>query len=163
MRTFHIGGAATKVSEENRTYLRFPAFIRRVEGNTVKLDNGNLLFTRKGAVFVNKILHRMTLKSSDEILVSDGQKVLAGEILGRRGNREIKAPQIGFVAFAGKEALLVAQEQRVEIRNGAEMFVITGKRDRHGGDHRRLRSLHGTDHQRTQRLRPLQDIVSARP
>jgi DNA-directed RNA polymerase subunit beta' len=126
MRTFHIGGAATKVSEENRTYLRFPAFIRRVEGNTVKLDNGNLLFTRKGAVFVNKILHRMTLKSSDEILVSDGQKVLAGEILGRRGNREIKAPQIGFVAFAGKEALLVAQEQRVEIRNGAEMFVKPG-------------------------------------
>ncbi len=126
MRTFHIGGAATKISEENRTYLRFPAYIRRIEGNTVKLDNGNLLFTRKGAVFINKILHRMTIKSSDEILVQDGQKVLAGDIVGKRGTKEIKAPQIGFVAFAGKEALLVAQEQRIEIRNGAEMSVKQG-------------------------------------
>jgi DNA-directed RNA polymerase subunit beta' len=48
MRTFHIGGAATKTSEENRTYLRYDAYIRRIEGSTVKLDDGTVLFTRKG-------------------------------------------------------------------------------------------------------------------
>src|SRR5690606_33107740 len=50
MRTFHIGGAATKISEENRIYLRYPVLVEEVRGNTVELKNGNLLFTRKGHI-----------------------------------------------------------------------------------------------------------------
>ena len=35
MRTFHIGGAATKTSEENRTYLNHAAIIRNIQGSRV--------------------------------------------------------------------------------------------------------------------------------
>ncbi len=51
MRTFHIGGAATKVSEENRTYLKYPVHVKEIHGNTVALKNGDRLFTRKGYVY----------------------------------------------------------------------------------------------------------------
>ena len=32
MRTFHIGGAATKISEENRIFLKYPVFVREDPG-----------------------------------------------------------------------------------------------------------------------------------
>ena len=40
MRTFHIGGAATKVSEENRIYLKYPVLVTEVAGTYVKMPEG---------------------------------------------------------------------------------------------------------------------------
>ncbi|MBE9546485.1 MAG: DNA-directed RNA polymerase subunit beta', partial [Proteobacteria bacterium] len=48
MRTFHIGGAATKIVEENRTYLKYAVLITEIAGSVVTLENGDILFTRKG-------------------------------------------------------------------------------------------------------------------
>ncbi len=123
MRTFHIGGAATRISEENRIYLRYPVIIQSITGNTVILDSGNELFTRKGYLTVNKILRSIDLLQKDKLLVKDGQKVLKGEpILERKGNK-IFAEEIAYIRKKGKTLLLIAQPQRIEIRNGAELLV----------------------------------------
>ncbi len=65
MRTFHIGGAATKISEENRIYLKYPVWVEKIQGNTVTIDNGNMLFTRKGSVTVRRILQSYELQKGD--------------------------------------------------------------------------------------------------
>jgi DNA-directed RNA polymerase subunit beta' len=127
MRTFHIGGAATKVSEENRTYLRYPTLIRRIVGNTVTLENGDVLFTRKGHLIVNRVLNTIELKKNDEVLVEDGQKVVAGDALVKRGKKELTANEIALVYRQEKAVLLVAQDQRVDIRNGAELLATEGE------------------------------------
>ena len=85
MRTFHIGGAATQVSEENRIYLRYPVYVREIHGTTVTRDNGNLLFSRKGYLVVNKVIQQIPRQPRDRVLIKDGQQVLKDEPLVERG------------------------------------------------------------------------------
>ncbi len=126
MRTFHIGGAATKMSEENRIHLRYPVLLRKVSGNTVELDDKTTLFTRKGFLTVAKILARFKLESKDKVLVEDGQKVIGGEKIIKRGKEEIQAGEIGYVIVQKKEVILIAQDQKIDIRNGAELLFKEG-------------------------------------
>ena len=123
MRTFHIGGAATQVSEENRIYLRYPVYLREINGNTVTLENGNLLFTRKGYLVVNKIIQRIPLEDGTVKQVKNGQQVLRDEVIARKNGSELKAIDIGFVFFLANEILIIAQNKRVDIRNGSEILV----------------------------------------
>ncbi len=127
MRTFHIGGAATKVSEENRITLRYPVLIRQVNGTTVTLENGDILFTRKGNIIVNRILRDIKISKSDKILVEDGQKVRQGEKIVKQASEEITADEVAYVAHRNEHLYLIAQDQKIEIRNGAELLVSEGQ------------------------------------
>ena len=126
MRTFHIGGAATKISEENRTALKYDVLIKSINGSTVNLENGDTLFTRKGHLIVAKIIREVDLKSGYEILVEEGQKVSVGEILGKFEGTELRAEEVGFIHFKNDKAMLLAQDLKVEIRSGAELLVDIG-------------------------------------
>ena len=55
MRTFHIGGAATKATEENRIYLKYPTLVTKIQGTYVTTKEGHFLFTRKGYIYVCKV------------------------------------------------------------------------------------------------------------
>ncbi|MBA7481669.1 DNA-directed RNA polymerase subunit beta' [subsurface metagenome] len=127
MRTFHIGGAATKISEENRIYLRYPVLVESITGNTVVLKDGNLLFTRKGYIMVHRILRTVEMKKGDRVLVEDGQKVLKGEVVLQRKGEKITAEEIAYVHRGKESLLLIAQPQRVDIRNGSELMVSQGQ------------------------------------
>ena len=127
MRTFHIGGAATKISEENRIYLRYPVLVESITGNTVPLKDGNLLFTRKGYIMVHRILRTIEMKKGDRVLVEDGQKVLKGEVVLQRKGEKITAEEIAYVHRSKESLLLIAQSQRVDIRNGSELMVLQGQ------------------------------------
>jgi DNA-directed RNA polymerase subunit beta' len=126
MRTFHVGGAATKVSEENRILLKYPVIIKDIAGTHVELENGNWLFTRKGWLTVNKVVHAYEVAAKDKVLVVDGQRVLRGEAVIKRGNDEIPAVEIAYVAVRGNKIYLVSQDQKFEIRNGSEVVVKAG-------------------------------------
>jgi DNA-directed RNA polymerase subunit beta' len=123
MRTFHIGGAATKISEENRIYLRYPVLVGEVKGNTVELKNGNLLFTRKGHITVHRILRDFELAKGDRVLVQDGQRVLQGDAVLHRKGGDLKSHEVAYARRTKESLLLIAQAQRVDIRNGAELLV----------------------------------------
>ncbi len=126
MRTFHVGGAATKISEENKTVLSYPVIIKEVIGNTVTLESGDVLFTRKGYLTVAKTIREIELEENAEVLVSHGQKVTGGEVLVKQKSGEVKAQEIGFVYLKEKEIVLIAQDQKLDIRNGAELLVKEG-------------------------------------
>ena len=127
MRTFHIGGAATKVSEENRLALKYPVFLKEVIGNTVTLEKtGDVLFTRKGSLVVAKVVRKIELSKTDKIVVEDGQKVIADEVLAKSGKEDIVASEIAYVHVNKNVVYLIAQDQRIEVRNGAELLVGAG-------------------------------------
>ncbi|ADN01460.1 DNA-directed RNA polymerase subunit beta' [Spirochaeta thermophila] len=127
MRTFHIGGTATRVVEENRVYLKYPVLVESLEGNVVELETGIRLFTRRGKVKARRILETHALDEKDEVLVEDDQKVMTGQPLLRRASgEEIFSGHNAIVRLKGDRLLLVAQEQSVEIRNGSEIFVHPG-------------------------------------
>ena len=128
MRTFHIGGAATKSSEENRTYLRYPVLVKDVQGSVVEISPGVRLFTRKGTIVVARVLDQLKIEEGDAIEVADGGKVGMGQVVVRRGDQEIAAEANAYMVVRESDGLLlfVAQDQVVEVRNGAEVLVSPG-------------------------------------
>ena len=126
MRTFHVGGTATKISEENRILLKYPTIIKDIYGTHVMLDNGNWLFTRKGSIVVNKVIREYELEGKDKLLVEDGHRILKGESLYVHGGKEVTASDIAYVAVRGKKIYLVSQDQKLEIRNGSEVIIKVG-------------------------------------
>ena len=127
MKTFHIGGVATGVSEENRVYLPHPCVIREVRGKNVELGSGNRLFTRKGHLSVNRVLQSIPLDDGDRVLADEGQQVRTGDPLVERGGERIAAEEIGYVHGVDGQVLVTAQERRVDIRNGSELMVGTDR------------------------------------
>ena len=126
MRTFHIGGAATKVSEENRTFLKYPVVIRDIQGNTVRLSTGERLYTRKGYVMVSRILEVIDLQKKDNLLIVDGDKIIKGQEVLTRGGEPVHAKENAYALVREDKLYLIGQEQRHEIRNGAQLHVEVG-------------------------------------
>jgi DNA-directed RNA polymerase subunit beta' len=132
MRTFHIGGVATKVSEENRTFLKYPVYIRDVSGAHVELSDGRWLFTRKGHTVINKVMKEYKLEPSDKLLVEDGKRIIRGESIIKRSGETILSPEIAYALILkspeedSETLYLIGQEQKIEIRNGSEFVVKKG-------------------------------------
>jgi DNA-directed RNA polymerase subunit beta' len=126
MRTFHVGGAATKVSEENRIFLKYPVYIRDITGNHVVLPNGRWLFTRKGVAVVCKILKDFSFSDKDILLVENGKRIIRGEAILKRGAKIITSPEIAYALVRDNKLYLISQDQKIEIRNGSEVMVQPG-------------------------------------
>lgn len=126
MRTFHIGGAATKMSEENRTYVRYPVLVKEIKGNVVELNSGVRLLTRKGTATVARILQTVEIQKRDRIQVEDGEKVVKGQVVLKRTGETVEAEANAYVVVRKKDSviLLIAQDQHIEMRNGAEVVVV---------------------------------------
>jgi DNA-directed RNA polymerase subunit beta' len=127
MRTFHIGGAATKVSEENRIYLKYPVLVTDVVGTFVKMPEGRSLFTRKGFLHACKIFTNVELGKGDKVLVQDGQRILKGDTIVQKADKSsIKATDISYAKIIPGRLLLIAQDQKIDVRNGSEVVVKAG-------------------------------------
>ncbi len=126
MRTFHVGGTASTVAEENRVAKHYLLLVRKIQGISVSMPDGQLLFTRKGFLTVARVFERIAIKARDKILTSDGDKVIKGETVLKRGKEVVKAKVNAFVVIVEKEVLLVAQDEKVEIRNGSTVLVREG-------------------------------------
>jgi DNA-directed RNA polymerase subunit beta' len=127
MRTFHIGGAATKASEENRVYMKYPILVTDMQGSFVP-TNGRFLFTRKGFLQVCKVFASHELGKGDKILVENGSRILKDqEILKRKGGEIVKSHDIAYARILPDALLLIAQESRIEVRNGSEVVVKIGE------------------------------------
>jgi len=121
LRTFHIGGAATKAAEENRISLRYPVYVADIEGSYVKTELGHLLFARRGYIYVNRVFGTYDIGEGDTLLVEDGQRVIKDDVVIRKADgTELRAANISYAKVLPGKLLLIAQEQKVEIRNGSE-------------------------------------------
>ena len=130
MRTFHTGGTATKLSEESRIFLKYPVYIRDVVGAHVELDNGRMLFTRRGHAIVCKIMQKYPIETGDKLLVEDGERIICDKAIIKRGGQEILSPEIAFTMILendqGKTLYLIGADQKIEIRNGSEFLMKKG-------------------------------------
>ncbi|MCL2558149.1 MAG: DNA-directed RNA polymerase subunit beta', partial [Treponema sp.] len=120
MRTFHIGGTATKISEENRISLKYPVYIKDVVGTYVDLGDGRLLFTRKGYAIVSRVMAQHKLGKGDAILVESGKRVMRGDPIIKQGKKEIVSQEIAYAMIlddpeTGAPTLyLIGQEQKID-------------------------------------------------
>ena len=126
LRTFHSGGAAEMSTDDNRIVLKFNAFLKDVAGTHVEKEDGKWLFTRKGYMTVIRILDEIKVESSDEILVSDGEKLMRGTPLLRKDGKEILASANGSVIIKDGIIYLTSKEQKIEIANGSTIYAKAG-------------------------------------
>ncbi len=123
MRTFHIGGTATKLSEENKIVLNYPLMIIEIAGSTVPMDDGSLLFTRKGYIMGSKVYRKIPLSEFDELAVKDDDKIALGFPLGKKNGEDVLSEEIAYVKIQDEHMYLVSQPQRIDIRNGSTLLV----------------------------------------
>ena len=126
LRTFHSGGAAEMSTDDNRIVLKFNAFMKDVAGTHVEKEDGKWLFTRKGYMTVIRILDEIKVESNDEILVSDGEKLMRGTPLLKKDGKEILASANGSVIIKDGMIYLTSKEQKIEIANGSTIYAKAG-------------------------------------
>ena len=127
MRTFHVGGTASTISEDNKIVLQYSVLVREIQGSYLDMGQNRLLFTRKGYIFVSKILERYQLEDGDKCLLEDGERVVKGVPIIERNGELIESQQTAFLFYQDNALLLVAQNQRLEIRNGSHVNVRVGQ------------------------------------
>ncbi|MBR0031387.1 MAG: DNA-directed RNA polymerase subunit beta' [Treponema sp.] len=126
MRTFHVGGTASKETEENRIVLKYPIFVEEITGHSVSVENDAALFTRKGEMVVTRIIDRFDIEASDKVEVQDGNKILKGTPILSKKSGNIVASANGMIRINGKKLYLLGSEQRIEISNGSTILVKKG-------------------------------------
>ena len=141
MRTFHIGGVATKISEESRIFLKYPVYIKDAYGSHIELPEIKTqnrdgqwevtkpacwLFTRKGFAVVNKVMREYQLEANDTLLVDDGKRIIRGEPIIRRNGQDILSTEIAYAMIKDNKLYLIGQNQKIELRNGSEFTARKG-------------------------------------
>ncbi|MGI5174311.1 DNA-directed RNA polymerase subunit beta' [Treponema sp. OMZ 840] len=125
MRTFHVGGTASKISEENRIVLKYPVLIQNISGTHVVMKDKTLLFTRKGSMDVTHILNEFSV-SGASLLVQDGDRVLKDTPLFEVKGKKTLSPEAARIIVRGKKLYLASNDLKVEIKNGSTVPVSAG-------------------------------------
>ena len=125
LRTFHAGGAASKVTQDNNIVLKFPAIIEKIEGTSVKTKEGRL-FTRKGTMTLIRIIESVDTKEGKPA-VKEGDRVLKGTTLLTAKDGEVKAKENGTIRIKDKVLYLVGSEQKMDLDNGSVLQVVEGQ------------------------------------
>ena len=125
MRTFHVGGTASKISEENRIVLKYSVLIKNISGTHVVMKDKSWLFTRKGIMEVTHILKEYALAGVTP-LVADGDRVLKGTPLFETKVKQTLAIEAARIIIRDKKMYLATSDLKIEIKNGSTVTVAPG-------------------------------------
>lgn len=128
MRTFHVGGVARTVSEENKLVFDEPVYVSSIEGTRIPMTNeaGKKyeLFARKGTVIAHKVLSEIAIPSGAQLLVEDGDKIVPGrELFKGSDGKAVLGEEIGFARTYKKSLLIVKEGQEHVLKNGSMLYV----------------------------------------
>lgn len=126
MRTFHVGGTASKETEDNKIVLKYDVLLGEITGTHVVTEDGSWLFTRKGSMTATHLIDSIEIEKSDKLAVQDGARVLKGTVLIERKTGNIVAKENGTILILDGNMYLAGGEQKVEISNGSTIIVKTG-------------------------------------
>ena len=127
MRTFHVGGTASKETEDNKIILKYDVLIGNIQGTHVVKENGDWLFTRKGSFIATRLIDSSKLGKEDKILVQDGGRTLKGSVIIEKAEKpDFVAKENGRILIIGDDVYLAGDEQKVEISNGSTITVKEG-------------------------------------
>jgi len=133
MRTFHVGGTASKSSEQDKiVFNKYSIIVKDIIGKYVKLENGKLLFTRRGELIFNKVIKEYPLKSGDKVLVKNDGSVLQGDPLYENEKGVVRSEDIALSVVKDNAIYLVEKEVSTEIKNGSTVNVKVGDFVRQG-------------------------------
>ncbi|MBS7456589.1 DNA-directed RNA polymerase subunit beta' [Coralloluteibacterium stylophorae] len=167
MRTFHIGGAASRAAAVDKVSVRTNGTIKFNNIKTVKQDNGNLVaVSRSGELSVldnaGRVRESYKVPYGAVISAKDGDAVKAGETIANWDphNHPVVAEAFGRVEFVDFYEGITFQKKRDELTGLESTEIIDPKRI--AGDKEREVELRTPTGEKLGR-RKLKDVQGARP
>ncbi len=124
MRTFHIGGIASRSVEESEIKFNYPIFINTITSKMIKTEDEKIITVRRGYVVVQRIISDVEFKPKSEFLLEDGDKVYAGKVFAKSPvGDEYKATNTGMLKIDKKKAYILGEPYSVPINVGTEIVA----------------------------------------
>jgi DNA-directed RNA polymerase subunit beta' len=124
MRTFHIGGIASRSVEESEIKFNYPIFINTITSKMIKTEEEKIITVRRGYVVVQRIISEVEFKPKSEFLLEDGEKVYAGKIFAKSpAGDEYRATNTGMLKIDKKKAYIIGEPYSVPINVGTEIVA----------------------------------------
>ncbi len=128
MRTFHIGGIASRSVEESDIRLNYPIYLKDLTFRTIKTEEKKTISVRRGYLIVQRVIADMNLKADSEITVQEGSKVYAGSIIGRAvAGEDIVSKNAGTVKIDKKKVYILGDSHSIPINVGTEIYAKEGR------------------------------------
>ena len=125
MRTFHIGGVATQMVEENEVKVNYPIYIEQFS-NYVVQPNGVKITARKGDLIIRRVLEKWEKSSIKDVLAENNAKILIGDVIANtKDGSEIKVTYNGTfkVTDDDKYIMITGSKHEKSIKVGSEYKV----------------------------------------
>jgi len=124
MRTFHIGGIASRSVEESEIKFNYPIFINAITSKMIKTEEEKIITVRRGYVVVQRIISDVEFKAKSEFLLEDGDKVYAGKIFAKSpAGEEYRATNTGMLKIDKKKAYILGEPYSVPVNVGTEIVA----------------------------------------
>ena len=133
MRTFHIGGIASRAVEESEIKLSYPSYVREITSKTIRTEDETseekkTISVRRGYLIVQRVVSEMTLKGEPEFLVSENEKVYAGVKIAKSDDGEdIIAKNSGLVKLVKNKVYILGDPHSIPVNVGTEIRAKAGK------------------------------------
>ncbi len=128
MRTFHIGGVASKSIEEQDVKLNYTCIIKKLPDDLIpredKDSQAKYVTSRKGELIVQRIYLELDTSELKEINVKHGDKIISSDVIAiDKNGEEITAGQIGTIEFLDNNLLLLGNEHKINLKTGSFIYV----------------------------------------
>ncbi|HOP28669.1 MAG TPA: DNA-directed RNA polymerase subunit beta' [Spirochaetota bacterium] len=124
MRTFHIGGIASRSVEESEIKFNYPIFIKEITSKMIQTEEEKIITVRRGYIIVQRIISETELKSKTELLMNDGDKIYAGKVFAKVSDEEeYKASNTGILKIDKKKAYILGDPYSIPVNVGTEVIA----------------------------------------
>ncbi len=124
MRTFHIGGIASRSVEESEIKFNYPIFIKEITSKMIQTEEEKIITVRRGYIIVQRIISETELKAKTEVLMNDGDKIYAGKVFAKvAGEEEYRASNTGILKIDKKKAYILGDPYSIPVNVGTEIIA----------------------------------------
>ncbi len=124
MRTFHIGGIASRSVEESEIKFNYPIFLKDITSKMIKTEEDKIITVRRGYIVVQRIIAEVEFKPKSEFILEDGEKVYAGKVFAKSPSGEdYRAANTGILKIDKKKAYIIGEPYSVPVNVGTEIVA----------------------------------------
>jgi len=127
MRTFHIGGIASRSVEESDIKLNYPIYVKEITSKTIKTEDKKTISVRRGYLIVQRVVAKYSLKGDVEFLVNEGDRVYSGIPIAKTDDKEILSKSSGVIKINKKTVYILGDPHSIPINVGTEMYTKADK------------------------------------
>ncbi|MCU0846592.1 MAG: DNA-directed RNA polymerase subunit beta' [Spirochaetes bacterium] len=122
MRTFHIGGIASRSVEESEIKMNYPIFVKEITSKSIKTEEKKIITVRRGYLIVQRVIDEKAAKDENDIVVKENDKVYSGMVLAKSSDKnEIVAKSSGIVKINKKKIYILGDPNSIPINVGTEL------------------------------------------